>query len=669
MKCKAGKAGWLCILAMVAASSSADAAERRMTLADFGAEISIDAGDLALSPDGSRIAVMISQADYLDNRDVKSLVLIDTATGSRLDVMPARTGISSPKWSPSGDRLSWLDRTQGGPPQIHVMSVEDRTRNLVWSTRLPQGIDYDYEWSPDGKSFAFLSHDEPVGQADHDRAFEVVDADFHFLANSSAMPSWLGLVTVGSDDARRVSSGPGNVKGFAWLAGGKSIAYAVEPGARRGGYEKISLRILDTTKGTQRVRLEAAQMSDSPLLFLLPASPTRQEIAFTTARGAQPQYNANGIEVISLAGEGRGKEFTAAVDRSFREMRWLPDGSSFVAMAADGTRDGVWSFSVRGSVRKLDLGAVRQLHGLTVGGNGSLAFIGREGQRPDEVYFMKSLDDKPKRLTRFNDALTELELGRVESVHWTLDGFEQAGVLVYPPGFLQGNKYPLVLNIHGGPMSTSSEGFDAFNQLLAAQGWLVFSPNYRGSRSLGNAFQSAVINDPMDGPTRDVMAGVEAVKALGIVAEDHLAVSGWSYGGYLTTWLAARYPVWRSAVAAAAVTDWIDNYSLSDINIFFGYGFRGSPWKNDNAAYYWRQSPLSMAHAIRTPTLILSTTGDLRVPVTQSYKLYRALKDNGVPVKFIAYAMGGHSPGDPVNRRDWHRRWMEWIREHFVGSP
>jgi dipeptidyl aminopeptidase/acylaminoacyl peptidase len=155
------------------------------------------------------------------------------------------------------------------------------------------------------------------------------------------------------------------------------------------------------------------------------------------------------------------------------------------------------------------------------------------------------------------------------------------------------------------------------------------------------------------------------VKAMGIVDEDRIAVSGWSYGGYMTAWLTAHYQGWRAAVAGAAVTDWFDWYSLADMNTWAGLGLGGSPWLNDNAMNYWRQSPMAYAHQIRTPTLILSTTGDPRVTVTQSYKLYHALRDNGVEVTFIAYPTGGHFPPDPVHQRDLRRRWIDWIRKEF----
>ncbi len=205
-------------------------------------------------------------------------------------------------------------------------------------------------------------------------------------------------------------------------------------------------------------------------------------------------------------------------------------------------------------------------------------------------------------------------------------------------------------------------------QLMAARDWVIFSPNYRGSDNLGADYQRAVIDDAGDGPGRDAMAGVEAVKARGFVDDRRVAVSGWSYGGYMTTWLIGHYDGWTAAVAGAAVTDYIDSYALSDVNVVFGYGFAGSPYLDDNAEGWRLQSPITYAENMRTPTLILSNTGDARVPITESYKLYHALKDNGVPVEFIAYPLPGHFPADPVHRRDVYRRWMEGIDARFAES-
>jgi dipeptidyl aminopeptidase/acylaminoacyl peptidase len=214
----------------------------------------------------------------------------------------------------------------------------------------------------------------------------------------------------------------------------------------------------------------------------------------------------------------------------------------------------------------------------------------------------------------------------------------------------------------------STETFDELGHLIAARGYVVFRPNYRGSDNLGNAYQMAIVNDTGGGPGRDVMAGLEAVQRRGFVDTNRIAVSGWSYGGYMTVWLIGHYQVWKTAVAGAALTDWWEDYNLSDINVQDRYFLGGSPWVGDRSKAYVEQSPITYASKIRTPTLILSDTGDYRVPIPNSYKLYHALRDNGVPTKFIAYPTSGHWPEDPVRTRDIYRRWIEWL-DQYLAQP
>lgn len=279
---------------------------------------------------------------------------------------------------------------------------------------------------------------------------------------------------------------------------------------------------------------------------------------------------------------------------------------------------------------------------------------------------MASANDHPKRLSDFNREIATLNLGATDRISWDgPDGFKEDGVLVYPPDFQQSRRYPLVLIIHGGPQASSTTAFSFLAQLMATHGYVVFSPNYRGSDNLGNAYQRAIWNDAGDGPGRDVMAGIDAVRKLGFIDESKISVTGWSYGGYMTSWLIGHYQIWKAAMAGAPVTDMYDEYNLSDGNVTGRYTFRGSPYVGDNLKDYHAQSPITYAAHMKTPTLIMHDTGDARVTVTQGYSLYHALKDNGVPVKFVAFPIPGHAPGDPARRMEMYRRWVEWMDQYL----
>jgi len=224
--------------------------------------------------------------------------------------------------------------------------------------------------------------------------------------------------------------------------------------------------------------------------------------------------------------------------------------------------------ALEGAARQLDLGDLSPNSSyfvdMNVGKDGAIAFVATTPTRPAELYYMPSVDGAVKRLTDVNAETAALPLGKTDVIEWTCDKFSENGLLTYPPDFNPTQKYPLVLLIHGGPRAASLLLFSAQAQLMAAHGWLVFQPNYRGSDNLGNAYAGAIRNDAGDGPGRDVTAGIDVIKQRGIVDDSRMAVSGWSYGGYMTVWMLGHYPVWKAGVAGAAVTDLLVQYNLSD---------------------------------------------------------------------------------------------------------
>lgn len=630
----------------------------------------VDLRDPQIAPDGGSVVLVVSRPNYEDNRFEDQLVQIEIATGEQHVLTPDRQGVKHPRWSPSGDRLAFLANDKDGKAQIYVLPMRGGEARQI--TTAVQGVSL-FAWKPDGEALAFVTEDEPEeqdGEERHNKSFEV--GDNWYLADEAPMPSHLWLIAATGGDATRLTKGTDGVSRFFWVwantlswsPDGRFIAFTSQPRPHSGASLSTSIQVVNVATGEKRILDAEADFNHS---FGPNFSPDGKYVSFLHPRGTEPGFSPDGVFVVPSAG-GEARDATAAIDRNAEGPWWMPDSQSFLVLGNDGTRISLWLQPLSGAPRRLELSPVHPL-AVSVGSVGELVLIGSEPQRPSEVYYMSSVDSPPKRITSFNDSLASLNLGEVASITWQgPDGFQEDGVLTYPPAFSRDRKYPLVLLIHGGPMAASTEawgGQGILRQLMAAQGWVVFSPNYRGSNNLGSAYQRAVINDAGDGPGRDVMAGIAAVKALGFVDENRLAVSGWSYGGFMTVWLSAHYPVWKAAVAGAAVTDWFDWYNLADLNVWAGYGLGGSPWLNDNVGNYLAQSPITYAHRIRTPTLILSNTLDPRVTVTQSYKLYHALKDNGTEVKFIAYPVPGHFPRDPVHQRDVFRRWIGWIEEHL----
>ncbi len=666
------------LLTIILAAAGLAQQPRRFQLDDLGRIVRVS--DPQIAPDGKSIVIVVARANYDENRYDADLVLVDIASGHQRALTTDRRGVSHPRFSPSGDRLAFLANAVGASspqprPQIFVMPMSGGDARRI--TSAPKGVQQ-FAWSPDGRAIAFTTEDEAEKKTGPERfndSFEVGNDDF--LIQSQAMPTHAWLAPAEGGDARRLTSGswslpinhpPGApASPLSWSPDGGSIALVRLPTPHSGDARDATVQVLDVATGKMRGMTGKDRLEGQPSY-----SPDGSRIAYWQPRDGD-SGNLNEIHVVGSAG-GAGRTITRAIDRNAARSIWMPDGKSLLVGANDGTRVSLWLQPIDGAARKLDLGHLSPSSSfwvdVAVGKDGSIAFTATDPARPAELYYMLSPSASPKRLTNLNAEVAGLGLGRTEVVSWESDGYTHNGIVTYPPNFSNDQKYPLVLVVHGGPTAASLETFAAQAHLMAAKGWVVFQPNYRGSDQIGNLYQRAIINDAGAGPGRDVMAGVETLKQRGFVDAARVAVSGWSYGGYMTTWLLGNYQGWRVAVAGAAVTDWLDQYNLGDANVRRGAAFGGSPWTDPKRLQsYMEQSPISYVSRIRTPTLVMTNTQDFRVTPTQSFKLYHALRDNGVPVKFVAYPIHGHNAPDPVRQRDVQRRWIEWIEQGFRDQP
>jgi dipeptidyl aminopeptidase/acylaminoacyl peptidase len=645
---------------------------RRFELDDLGKLVGVS--DPQVSPDGKSVVVVVSRPNYEKNRSDKELVMVDVASGKQRVLTFDRAGVGQPRWSPNGDRLAFLAKTSADKTakhQVFVLPMNGGEARRV--TDAADGVQH-YSWKPDGTALAYATSDEPANKKEMEKgqdAFEVGNNDF--LATAAPQPTHIWLAPAEGGAAKRLTSGPWTLMSvappgppgspLAWTPDGKSIAFVRQERPHDGDNDLTIVQIVDVATGKIRSLTGRETLESVPSI-----SPDGSQVSYWYPREGDPNHVTE-IWTTPIAG-GKGQCLTRDIDRCLYCSLWSPDNKSLLVGGNDGTRVSLWMQPLQGPAKRLDLGQVNPSWAFRIDANmghtGAIAFTGSEAHHPTELYFMESASATPRRLTEFNREIASRDLGKVESMEWPVSGgFTADGVVYYPPGFSDKNKYPLVLLIHGGPQAASTNGFSPMAQLFASRGYVIFSPNYRGSDNRGHAYQKAIVGDWGKGPGEDVMAGLEVLKKRGFIDGSRIAVTGWSYGGYMTSWLIGHYHVWKAAMAGAAVTAWFDSYNLSDWNVQGRYNFGGSPWTGDFAKIYREQSPITFARNIRTPTLIMSNTGDARVPVTQSYQLYHALKDNGVPVKFVAYPVPGHFPADPVRQKDVYSRWAGWLDEHL----
>ncbi|MDE2054295.1 MAG: S9 family peptidase [Xanthomonadaceae bacterium] len=629
--------------------------------------------DPQISPNGKAIALTVSTPDWKTDKYRIEIDLVDVASGTRRTLVRNRENLSSPRWSPDGERLAFLaEDAKTGAVQIFVMPMNGGDALRVTDDK--QGVD-DYSWSPDGQSIAFIAQDPPLN-ADaikaHNKVFRVTDG--HFLLTRDVAPWHLWVVPAEGGKARRLTKGqfslgtePGGTTTPAWSRDGKRIAFTKFPDAYWAQSFRSVIAEVDVASSSMRT-LVAAQTSDD-----FKFAPAGDAYAFLRPRDG----DQNNGDAVYVSVDGKIHDATAALARHFRNYAWMPDGQSLIVAGGLGTHTVLWQQPLSGKARLLDLGNVEANNGLgtttsddtirmSVSRTGAIALIGTTANHPSELYVLASPNAKPRRLTNVNAFVDNLDLGRTESIKWEgPDGFREDGVLTYPVGYERGRKYPLVLVIHGGPMITSNEGFQRLAQLLAASGFMVFQPNYRGSTGLGDAYQHAIYRDTGDGPGKDVMAGLAAVEKLGVVDPNRIGVSGWSYGGYLTAWLTSHYDVWKAAVAGAPVTDWLMDYSISYYQEGDAYFFGSSPWTSEGWEIWRAQSPINHVRNVKAPTLIMADVMDSNVPFVNAMEWYHGLRDNGIPVEFYAYPETSHVPHDIVQVTDMYRRWIGWMKKHL----
>lgn len=659
------KRALLFVLLLVAAAAHAE----RWKPADRLKLITLN--DPQISPDGASIAVVVSRANVKENRYDSDLMLVDAATGDQRQLTYERRGIASPRWSPDGKWLAFLANASSerdAKRQIFVMPMRGGEPRRI--SDAPRGVQQ-FAWSPDGAQLAFVASDEPAPPEEKgNRAFEIGDDDY--LTTAAPTPSHIWLVSADGKQSRRLTSGawslpvahpPGPAPSpLAWSPDGKTIAVTRRETAHGGTPNMNRIALVDVATGTVR-RLTSSDLDESQPVF----TPDGKSIVYWHPRGGD-RGSQNAVWIAPAAG-GSGTELTPELDRNVYRTVWLPDGKSFITGGHDATSNAFWLKPLGAPARRVDLGEIEPFFGywidVSVAKNGTIAFSGSTQRSGRELYVMSSVTAAPRQLTHFNDAvMSAVQLGRSERITWKNEGFDEDGVVTYPPDFDAAKKYPLVVYIHGGPRSSSTLAFSSLVQSFAAKGWVVLQPNYRGSDNLGNAYVRAIRDDAGAGPGRDVMAGIDALKSRGFIDESRMAVGGWSYGGYMTSWMIGHYPLFRAAVSGAAVNNLVDEYALSDSSL----GRRltwGSPFVGDNMKKYVEQSPITYASKIKTPTLIMSDTGDVRVPITQSYQMYYALKDNDVPVKFIAFPVSGHSPDDPIHATEVERQYVAWFARYL----
>jgi dipeptidyl aminopeptidase/acylaminoacyl peptidase len=616
-----------------------------------------------LSPDGNSTLFMIRPDSGVN-------LWIADGSGSTRPLTSGNQVDENPRWSPdshwvafrsnrprapetAGGHQVWLIPASGGDAtQLTRESFDVRT----------------LAWMPDGKSIVVLASQKP-GDTDKNQSAQNNQPEI-----VGTIPEYycFFLVAVPDGKVELLYKSTRPITSFSVSPKGDEIAFADQLNWREPeGRFHSAVKVLSIA--TQKVRtLSGGELSSSGPVF----SPDANWIAFQG--GPQKDWTANQSLYVRPTSGGAARQIARHFDEDVMQYMWAPDSKSVYFTGARGMDIDLFRASLEGEITPVytERGISRAF---SVAGN-KISFLHESPTDPPNV-FLASIPTHSgttltaKQITDLNYGnLRSLALGKIQTIHWKNknDGLKLEGQLLTPPDYQPNRSYPLLVVLHGGPNGQSNNAFVLRAELyplqaFAAEGYVVFLPNPRGSNGYGQKFREMARQDWGGADFQDVQSGVDDLISRGIADKNRMGIMGWSYGGYLTAWTITHTNRFRAASVGAGPVDLFTMYGGTDIPEFMESYFNATPWTATQL--YRSRSPMAYVDQVKTPTLIQHGANDGRVPTSISRELYRALKANGVDCELILYPDTWHNVGSPKLVRDGMRRNLDWFDRYVRNAP
>lgn len=656
--------GWLSLPGAIGAAPGED----MLTVGDiFNLEL---ATDPQISPDGNWVVYVRRFSDIRSDQRRSNLWIVNYDGSGHRPLTSGNFSDHSPRWSRDGRELIFVS-DRSGSSQIHRYWLDHgQMQQLTHLTQAPESV----AWSPDGRWIAFTMHvpealprvegmpSPPEGAVWAEPARVIDQLVYRFNGPGYLKPGYTHLFIVPGEGGtpRRLSSGDFHHGGTGfrasrpvWTPDSRSILLSAN---RRPDYEKEPLDTdvfeFSVPDGTMRQLTSRKGPDGQPTV-----SPDGLKLAYVGFDDRYQGYQVTRVYVANRDGSGP-RALLPSWDLDVSNLEWTTDSSGLLFTSDRRGVSCLFRAGTDGQVTELvsGLGSTTSAYGggasFSLAADGRFAFTVTDPHRPGDVAVARLAAPEPRLLTGVNDDLwLTRRLGQVEEILYasTRDGREIQGWIIRPPDFSAERKYPLILEIHGGPFANYGPRFDIEKQLMAARGYVVLYTNPRGSTSYGEEFGNLIHHAYPGDDFFDLNSGVDAMIGKGYVDSDRLYVTGGSGGGVLTCWMIGRTDRFRAAVTVYPVINWYSFVLTADIGNFVArYWFPGFPW--DHVEHYENRSLLSVVKNVKTPTMVLTGEEDFRTPMSESEQYYQALKLLGVDSVLVRV------PGEPhgISRRPSH---------------
>jgi dipeptidyl aminopeptidase/acylaminoacyl peptidase len=636
-----------------------------------------------VSTDGKWAAFGVSTPDMEANRNAGNIWVISTAGGEAMQLTQSGHD-SSPAWSPDGKTLAFLS-SRDGNSQVYLLPMDGGEARKL--TALSTGADL-FRWSPDGKTIAFTSavyldcKDDACNQKrDEEKEKSKVKARIydHLLYRhwdhwSDGKRSHLFLMPAdGSTAARDLTPAAdydippderGDADDFAFSPDGKEICYTAVPDKMEAISTNGELFLVPVAGGEPKKITTNPGFDGNPVY-----SPDGRYIAYHAQLTAE--YEADRWRVMLYDRRiGKSENLSEGFDRSATNLFWSPDSKMIYFLAENETLQPVYAMEPKaGAAPKKVVDGFNAAYAFSADGK-TLVTERTSLTMPAELFVSAGDGSGLKQLTHENDSLlAALELNAPEKFWFEgAEGTKVQAMLIKPPQFEAGKKYPMLVVLHGGPQTMWSDawGYRWNAQVFSAAGYVTLMINRRGSTGYGQKFTDEITNDWGGKAYGDVMKGIDAAIAkYAFIDKTKLAAAGGSYGGYMANWLATHTDRFKAIISHAGVYDKVSMYATEEL-WFEEHDTQGTPWTA--AENYKKWSPATYAGELgkyKTPTLVICGEKDYRVPYTQSLEFFSALQRQGVPSKLMVFPDEGHWILKPQNAQLWYKTFQDWLAAYL----